>query len=424
VQYTDNQHHSLSAESAEKFRICGSDDCRQPFRASEEKCPACGMQEFQEIECIRPDAFRAKKSKSSAGFAYESRGSSHQVFSGASGAGKLVPKTSLQTTESSSGELFFLNTGPEGRGFGGICLYHDIRTDIVVWSPHPQIYTSTSWQTMMGSPKRLENALNSALQAILRATTLELEVKYRDIGGLVHPVDEEGKGFVLYDASPGGSVTVIDLSLIGDPAVDQRRSELIRRILEKAMKLCSDCLECNASKSFESMAVYQTPVTRVEYLKRTPGEDKREFQSCYRCLRHFSNQRVQEHLDRFDAWLILNELSQDRGIQEIPATVATRGKDRGDKVEEPPHENMPMTPWLPEMGVPPKGSLVTIQHSVKGVLTGKFSLGAVGHPEKAKIRVKPQGKSVVEILLDHDRSHVRQNPQILQPYIKEISEGT
>lgn len=284
------------------------------------------------VTLVRPDAFQAKKSKSASGFDERAqRGTSVQVHSGALKDRILVPQTSLLTAESESGVIRFINRGPGSRGFDHFgkpySLYHEVRTDIAGWIPHSSLFDRNEllgkWKSqVIQSPgrqqarDRLTAAMHSALQAILRAAAIELQIDTREIGGLVYPDHQAGGGFygfVLYDESPGGSGAVMDLCLSGQSSTDSDRVEIIRRILRRALELCEQCPECNKQHPFAELDQDKMPVSRQDYLNLQRAndprlQDYRVQQSCYQCLRSYQNQRHHHLYDRSDAALLIRRL--------------------------------------------------------------------------------------------------------------------
>ena len=306
--------------------ISGGDDDTQP-----RSCKHCGG-DLASVILVQPDAFQAKKSKSASGFDERAqRGSSVQVHSGALKARIHVPGTSLLTAESESGVIRFINRGPGSRGFEhfgrSYSLHHEVRTDIAGWIPHQSLFDKGElfwkWKNQKIQSRgrqqardRLTAAMHSALQAILRAAAVELQIDTREIGGLVYPDHQSGGGFygfVLYDESPGGSGAVIDLCLSDQDRTNTARAEIIRRILEQAAKLCEECPECNQQHLFPDLDQEKMPISRQDYLNLERANDPplhhyRVQQSCYHCLRSYQNQRHHHLYDRGDAVFLIHRL--------------------------------------------------------------------------------------------------------------------
>lgn len=327
-------------DHADKKLLC--DVCDEPDQSGDiissgddddqaKQCIHCGGN-LVPVTLVRPDAFQAKKSKSASGFDERAqRGTSVQVHSGALKGRILVPQTSLLTAESESGVIRFINRGPGSRGFDlfgkPYSLYHEVRTDIAGWIPHSSLFDRNEllgkWKSqVIQSPgrqqarDRLTAAMHSALQAILRAAAIELQIDTREIGGLVYPDHQAGGGFygfVLYDESPGGSGAVMDLCLSGQSSTDSDRVEIIRRILRRAVEICEQCPECNKQHPFAELDQEKMPVSRQDYLnlKRANAlrlQAYRVQQSCYQCLRSYQNQRHHHLYDRGDAALLIRRL--------------------------------------------------------------------------------------------------------------------
>ena len=97
----------------------------------------------------------------------------------------------MQTAEPEYGKMTYVNLGPKGEGFEEnntkFALYHDIFTDIAIWLPDKDLLKRDGelYQIFMGE-KRFKAAMQSALEAILRATALHLQINAREINGILY----------------------------------------------------------------------------------------------------------------------------------------------------------------------------------------------------------------------------------------------
>jgi hypothetical protein len=150
---------------------------------------------------------------------------------------------------------------------------------------------------------RLASAMDSALQAILRAIAICKDIEERDVQGIIQPGQGQNGdlGFVLFDDSTGGAGAVLDLILSGDPAIDRERSSMIRSVLQTAIELCQNCKSCDTAFDPDLM-----PLTKDE-LVGNQGNYRRAV-SCYSCLRSHRNQAKHALLDRHDADALIREL--------------------------------------------------------------------------------------------------------------------
>lgn len=307
------------ADAGQNMYRCAN--CREPYRHQPENgtCLACGS-DVEALTVIQPDAFLADTSRSATGGVQPQRATAQQIYTGGVREPQKVPKMRMRVAESNSGELMYLNFGPKDQGFqqGGqnFSLFHDVKTDIAVWLPDGGLFVAPGelaalqGQPLPGGGNRLRAAMQSALEAVLRAAALELQVAEREIGGLLCPDQLGGRGmdFVLFDESSGGGGAVLPLTLTGTEVIDERRRNLIRSIVESAIKLCEDCRECNAVAPFSSIDFSTVPVTREEFLNPHGDFNFRQRQSCYHCLRSYRNQRVHQLVDRGDAVVVLRAL--------------------------------------------------------------------------------------------------------------------
>jgi superfamily II DNA or RNA helicase len=277
------------------------------------KCDSCdGI--LAQWTVVKPDAFQANPSRAGGVGLTPPRGVPRQIYHGGVDHVLPVPTLRLRTAESRNGELWYFNfgsgyagfTGPQGR-YG---LWHPVKTDIAIWLPSAEIFVQAPFGDW--DHNRRKYAMESTMQAILRSTSICLEVADRDIGGLLYPDHAylgEGFGFVLFDTSSGGGGAVLPLILgSGSPDEDIRRVALIVRILHTARELCITCHHCNSTHP--GVDATASPLTAAEY-RITPIEHRaniRTAESCYDCLRSYRNQRSHDRLDRHDAIALLTAI--------------------------------------------------------------------------------------------------------------------
>lgn len=304
---------NAALENAETIWLCGG--CREIKKDEppENFCDSCN-ELFTPWTVVKPDAFRASRSRAGSVGLVPPPGVPRQVYHGGVEHVSQVPDLRLRTAESRNGELWYFNFGSGYAGFNGphgkYGLWHPVKTDIAIWLPSAEIFLQQpvcQWEEV-----RRKYAMESAMQAILRSAAIRLQVSDRDIGGLLYPDRAhlgDGLGFVIFDTSSGGGGAVLPLVLgSGSDEEDRRRAREIAIILHNARDLCRTCKHCN--KVHPDADLGRAPVTATEYRVLTPEQrgDVRLAQSCYDCLRSFQNQRSHDHLDRHDAIAVLTAL--------------------------------------------------------------------------------------------------------------------
>jgi hypothetical protein len=314
VVYSNGQFQEPDQGNLVPHMICPS--CHEPdWQANAgASCRYCsGNQILARVMLCYPDAFKASKSTAGSGLAGE-RGAALHVHTGAfRNPGSLPESIRLFTKESLSGTITYINQGPGHQGFvsNGVrySLCHEVRTDIAGWMLHPSLSEEGSLLQRWGmnDPKvprnRLAAAMDSALQAILRAIAICKDIEERDIQGIIQPgpVQNGELGFVLFDDSTGGAGAVLDLVMSGDSEIDRERAAMIRSVLQTAINLCDSC-ECGEANIDPSLM----PLTKDELLGNQANY-RRTF-SCYRCLRSHRNQAKHSLLDRHDAAILIREI--------------------------------------------------------------------------------------------------------------------
>lgn len=315
VVYSNGQFQEPSQGNLIKRMICPS--CHEPDWQAEADatCRYCsGNQKLDPVMLCYPDAFKATKSTAGSGLAGE-RGAALHVHTGAfRNPGSSPEKIRLHTKESLSGTITYINQGAGHQEFVSsngdrYSLCHEVRTDIAGWMLHPNLFVGGSLLQRWGMndpniPRnRLTAAMDSALQAILRAIAICKDIEERDLQGIIQPGHgQSGElGFVLFDDSTGGAGAVLDLVMSGDGAIDGERSSMIRSVIETAIDLCNGC-KCGE----EDTDVSLMPLTKDELVGNQ--NNHRRSVSCYRCLRSHRNQAKHTLLDRHDAAALLQEL--------------------------------------------------------------------------------------------------------------------
>jgi len=312
------------------------DTCNEIYTgpAAGDACPRCDGALRAENFCI-PDYFEAKLSKAR-GTQQKPRGARVHLFSGGASNRQHLDGSSLQTAESVTGFITYLNRGAGAGGYSDIIgdqfitytLRHEVRTDIALWIPLPGVYAALQgWgqQLPIGAGRRadtrLQAAMKAALQAILRAVTLEKAIRGGDVGGIVtpDPLNNQGGqyGFVLFDDSSGGAGAVQDLVLTGHDGPEEQERELaIRGVLNRALLLVCQC-DCVSDLNVP-LDPNLPPIPREDYLALQPADraQHRVRVACYDCLKSYSNQRDHEVLDRHDAETIVRALLAEQAGPE------------------------------------------------------------------------------------------------------------
>jgi hypothetical protein len=316
------------------------DTCREILmgQSDDAQCPQPGCNgTMQPEQFCNPDYFEAHQSRSGRMRQKPATARDHR-FTGGVHNRQSVQRTCLETAESVTGFITYLNRGTKGHGYesrgqGMYTLRHEIRTDIAIWLPQDEFFQEVhAWHSSVGtignsSYSRFEAGMKSALEAILRGISRVKRLREDDVAGLVSP-DPRNRlqqidryGFILFDNSSGGAGSVQDLVLTGHPGRDdQQRSDAIIEILQKAIEVC-DCRcqsDLNQGKN-ESLA----PWAREDYLTKDAQEQAgcRVREACYDCLKSYANQRDHIILDRHDAKHILELLLNGHapgGRRQIP----------------------------------------------------------------------------------------------------------
>ena len=306
--YTDKKKDTKLQKNGSPLKDCimycehGND--RYYFKAGS-KCPECdGNGAVQEV--IVPDAFTATKGKKAESFVTSKNSPKNIVYPGG-----IEEEKGLSVSEHCRvycpdvRALWYINEqckwredeeGPEEEH----TFLREVSTDILLIGRE-----NASFCSDLNTEKyRWE----SALAAILKATTEVLKVSLRDVEGLVTKIN---KNFyiVIYDASPSGSGII--LPILPDNSNDNerngRKKKKILEILERAREICTGC---DCYKRTENEADKKEVYSHDVYLHLRKGEKEqgREARSCYQCLKSYSNQRMHPYLDAREAARLIEEL--------------------------------------------------------------------------------------------------------------------
>jgi hypothetical protein len=311
--YSANNLTTRPVLSSEKF--CES--CNELFQGAAlgANCPNCNVPLRSENFC-NPDYFKASRSSSGRTRQKPPSAKDH-IFTGGVHSERHVAGTLLVTAESQTGFITYLNRGPLNRGYDSdgtmYTLRHEVRTDIALWLLRDEFFQHvTDWHQIVGSIgsriySRFEAAMKSALQAILIGVVRSKRLKGGDVDGLVSPDPRNRQqarryGFVLYDNSSGGSGSVQDLVLTGNPGNDALRKLRVKEVILEAIHVCN--CPCDSDLN-HGKPTCLTPVTREDYLADGNQGNRRVRVACYNCLKSYGNQRDHVLLDRHDAKQIL-----------------------------------------------------------------------------------------------------------------------
>ncbi|MCQ2366071.1 MAG: DEAD/DEAH box helicase [Akkermansia sp.] len=275
-----------AGDNNEQLYFCTG--CERYFAADVGTCPMCGGI-GTEVEATTPDAFRAKKSKKAGGFSVTIPPHIERLYTGGIRDPRQVPGTNLQIANSKHRTILYINKVDTDT------YVHKVRTDIVLWSMCKE-QGLPDW-----NDDRMRYAWQSALEAILKATAKVMKLCKRDVDGEVAIIDGR-RHFVLFDNASGGAGTILSLL----PSEHNKKAmQVAHDILDEAIKIC-DCKHCKESGNAQSSEADKAPVLHTEYL--VDPDDKREYCSCYGCLKSYDNQRIHARLDIHDAREILKAM--------------------------------------------------------------------------------------------------------------------
>lgn len=315
----------ISAGAAnERLYLC--DTCKRYYVGGSEICPMCNTRDGQLVENVKtPDAFRAKVSKKAKGFNVSIPSKVERVYTGGIRDEQIVAGTNMQIANSKYRTILYINKPNKGKDKEDVTYVHRVRTDIVLWRINDES-ALPAWPV-----ERMDLAWQSALQALLKSTAKVMQLSKRDVDGEVTLIDGK-RHLVLFDNASGGAGTI--LSLLPSKH-STKASTMAKAILEEAISLCK-CVSCGYREDSDSMALYmlRTPVPHTEYLTSPKG--KREFCSCYHCLKAYENQRIHATLDVHDAAIILQTMLNGR------IASGTCSSEKGESIAD--GSDFPQTP--------------------------------------------------------------------------------
>lgn len=307
----------VQAAAAAVYMHCR--ECEKVFAAvAGDSCPCCGNP-LQRRAVVTPELFLARRSTTRRQNAFPPRGKRIVVWAGAGGTEVPVDGLNLSVMEPEERFVQYINPGPGFKGFGqerrgqwqGHFYLHEAPTNIAIWIPSisaTKLEARNEWGKIPDGLQirnnRTIDAYLSAMYALRRAISNELNIQETDVGCLLHQDRSGGQlnhWFVFFDSDTGGgSGCVLDLLLRDkDDATGINR---IRNIVENARKQMD---ECNCGNEIE---LDRFPVSQADWLTNENRDDIRRHFSCQDCLRSYDNQFEHDRLDRFDAKAVLDSL--------------------------------------------------------------------------------------------------------------------
>ena len=293
----------IQAVSNRSLKRCNA--CREYFLADLAEqvnltCPHCSAQDCNPVSAMRPDAFRAYPSTKAEAFSYNKTIERRCVYSGGVDADNslCIEDSNLKIFPSLDGSFIYINDSNQNEDENSPLLAHSVRTDAVLWGMVAQ-------QQCFADLQREQNAWQSALQAILKAASIVNQTPRRDIEGMIVNIDNT-KYFVLYDGSSSGSSSISKMLVTSgmDDARKSRVSELTKKILEKALALCSCGCQNLENGAYNPMDHFTVITERED----NPEVEIRDYHACYKCLMSYDNQKLHSKLDAYDAAVILNAM--------------------------------------------------------------------------------------------------------------------
>lgn len=280
-----------------KFFLDGDND-RQKFRT----CPHCGRLDnnHQLKRAIRPDAFRASVSVKARAFDYNDYITKVCMYSGGIGYTKSnVSGSNLTLAASKDKSVIYIN---EMTTEDYNALVHTVRSEAALWgmTDEPADWHGGCMPQGWDSD-RYNAAWESALQAIIRASSIVNGTPTRDLEGQVAIINEK-RYIVLFDGGSGASTSILRLVIRDEQqGGDNTQTEkLSLKILDEAYRLCAEC-KCSTSVDGD-----KTPMDAGAVY--ADGAENRNFRACYNCLMRYDNQRVHSKLDAHDAAVILKAM--------------------------------------------------------------------------------------------------------------------
>lgn len=257
-------------------------------------CPNCRQEVNNEhiIQLTQPDYFIGRPHHKS-----EYKPQIIDVFYGGGVEQSLdIDDLNLRISTSATREILYVNTTGNDEG-NAPWLCSVLRTDIVLWS-----YRGDA----VGKLASLE-AWWSALQAVLKAISDELNVNSKDVSGIISRDSNGGILMVIYDSSTSGAGSVLSLM------PGNRAQDIEKRILLRALDICQSnqcsCMTMSVEEA-ERKTVSDCEYAQHAYDMRNQNqpETKRPRKACYNCIMSYTNRHVHSKLDAYDASVILKAL--------------------------------------------------------------------------------------------------------------------
>lgn len=258
-------------------------------------CPNCRQEVNNRIQLTQPDYFIGRAHAKA-----EYNPQKVDVFYGGGVEQSCdIDNTNLRVSTSATREILYVNT-TENDEENAPWLCSVLRTDIVLWS-----YCGDAVGKLASS-----EAWWSALHAVLKAISDELNVNSKDVSGIISRNPDGGIVMVIYDSSTSGAGSVLSLM------PGNRAQDIEKRILLRALKICQSN-QCSCMQMSVEQAEKET-VSDSEYAqhaydmrKQNQTETKRPRKACYNCIMSYANRHVHAKLDAYDASVILKALLGD-----------------------------------------------------------------------------------------------------------------
>lgn len=316
------------------------------------QCPECQSDWTQinrddaRVSAIWPHGFRAARSKNPRKYVPFIVQQRQYAYTGGIGDSWHPKNFDMEVCRSVQRQILFCNPdvkyeiGGEERTRD---LIHFVHTDIVLLTVDDR-KVCREWQDV--NRIRIQNAWNSAMQAILKAMSHVLQVNPRDLDGLLHVANDK-RYMVIFDNTPSGSGTLQPLLHVEQSdhedetnAWNDRADELIEKIIKEALRICGATIPdaaAEASQAPTACGCYRQaedfsdcrPVPHFDYLQAKDadqGAKVREYCSCYKCLKSYDNQRLHGILDVHDAAEVLYAMLRKESHDECEESTARKSQ--------------------------------------------------------------------------------------------------